>query len=194
MVVVGAGNIFRGHDLTQAALSYPLRRVVADQIGMLGTVINAMVLSEALEEAGVSTRVFATHEVVTVAEGYKVKTAKRALENGEVVFCAGGTGNPLFTTDTAACLRGIELEVDVVLKGTKVDGVYDRDPVNDETAEKKSTLTYDEIIGQQLQVMDLSAILLCREHKMPLVVYKLMATGALERICKGEPEGTLVSS
>lgn len=180
--------------MTQSALSFPLRRVVADQIGMLGTVINAMVLSEALEDVGVNTRVFATHEVVTVAEGYQVKTAKRALKNGEVVFCAGGTGNPLFTTDTAACLRGIELEVDVVLKGTKVDGVYDRDPVNDKTAEKKSTLSYDEIIDQQLQVMDLSAILLCREHKMPLVVYKLMATGALERICKGEPEGTLISS
>lgn len=160
---------------------------------MLGTVMNAMVLSESLEHMGVSTSLFATHEVVNVAEGYHVNNAKRALANGDVVFCAGGTGNPLFTTDTAACLRGIELEVDVVLKGTKVDGVYDRDPVLDASAEKQTTLSYDQIIREELKVMDLAAILLCREHKMPLVVYKLMAAGALERICKGEPEGTLVS-
>ena len=193
-IVIGAGNIFRGEDLVDRESPGSLSQVTADQIGILGTVMNAMVMSETLEKAGLRTRLFSTHEVVSIAEQYSVRHAKEALERNEIVFLAGGTGNPLFTTDTAACLRGIELEVDVVLKGTKVDGVYDRDPLTTKSAQKSERLTYDQVIREELQVMDLSAILLCREHKMPLIVYKLMSENALDRICRGEPEGTLVTN
>ena len=193
-IVIGAGNIFRGEDLVDRESPGSLSQVTADQIGMLGTVMNAMVMSETLEKAGLRTRLFSTHEVVSIADQYSVRHAKEALDRNEIVFLAGGTGNPLFTTDTAACLRGIELEVDVVLKGTKVDGVYDRDPLTTKSAEKSDRLTYDQVIREEMQVMDLSAILLCREHKMPLIVYKLMSENALDRICRGEPEGTLVTN
>ncbi|MCY4655674.1 MAG: UMP kinase [Gammaproteobacteria bacterium] len=193
-IVIGAGNIFRGNDLTDPTLEHPLNQVTADQIGMLGTVMNAMVFSETLERLGLTTHVFSTHEVVSITEGYSVKNAGSALNRGEVVLLAGGTGNPLFTTDTAASLRGIELGVDLVLKATKVDGVYDADPVRFPDAKRRAKLTYDEVIRQELQVMDLSAILLCREHKVPLIVYKLTSEGALDRICRGQNEGTLVTS
>ena len=191
-LVVGAGNLFRGDDLIDVGSQ--IKRVTADQIGMLGTVINALVLRDVLESVGNRTQIYTPRGIGGVSETFSSVNARAAYDAGTIVLCAGGTGNPLFTTDTAASLRAIELEADVVLKATQVDGVYDSDPVRNPSATRFASLSFDQVIQNDLRVMDLSAFAMCRDHNMPIVVYKLTDTGALARIVSGSDEGTLVSS
>ena len=191
-VVIGAGNIFRGDDLTGGGS--PIKRVTADQIGMLGTVINALVLRDVLEGVGMRTQTFTPRGIGGVSETFSSERAKAVYDEGVIVLCAGGTGNPMFTTDTAASLRAIELEADVVLKATQVDGVYDADPIRHPAAARFARLTFEQVIQQDLRVMDLAAFAMCRDHDMPIVVYKLTDAGALSRIVSGSSEGTLVAS
>ena len=190
-LVVGAGNLFRGNDLIVDGS--PIKRVTADHIGMLGTVINALVLRDVIQSTGNDTQVYTPRGIGGVSETFSTANAKAAYDSGTIILCAGGTGNPFFTTDTAASLRAIELEADVVLKATQVDGVYDADPMKDATATRFDSLTFDQVIQNGLGVMDLSAFALCRDHKVPIVVYKLGNAGALSRIVTGSKEGTLVA-
>jgi len=187
-LVIGGGNIFRGVSLSAEGMD----RASADQIGMLATVINALTLQDALQHAGLTVRVMSALPIHHVCEDYIRRRAIRHLEKGRVVIFAAGTGNPFFTTDTAASLRGIEIGADVVLKGTKVDGVYSADPVREPTAKRYDYLTYDEALTQKLGVMDATAIVLCRDHDMPLRVFNMNKPGAMMRIMRGEAEGTLV--
>lgn len=191
-LVIGAGNLFRGDDLIGEKSQ--VKRVTADQVGMLGTVINALVLRDVLESAGMRARIFTPRGIGGVSDTFSRDNAKTAYDEGDIVLCAGGTGNPLFTTDTAASLRAIELEADVVLKATQVDGVYDSDPLRDATATRFASLSFDQVIKSDLRVMDLAAFAMCRDHNMPIVVYKLTHAGALTRIVSGSEEGTLVSA
>lgn len=187
-VVVGGGNLFRGAALQAAGLD----RVTGDHMGMLATVMNALALDDALRRAGLRGRVMSAFPLHGVADPYDRRHAKQALANGEVVTFAAGTGNPFFTTDSAACLRGIEIEAEVVLKATKVDGVYSADPKRDPTATRFERLSFDEVIARNLGVMDLSAICLCRDHAMPLRVFDMGAPGILLKIMHGERHGTLI--
>lgn len=188
-LVVGGGNIFRG----AVANEIGMERASADNMGMLATVINSLALQDALEKIGVSTRVLSAIEMRQVAEPYIRRRATRHLEKGRVVIFAGGTGNPYFTTDTTASLRAMEIGAEVVLKATKVDGVYDADPFKHAGATKFSELTYSEVLTRQLQVMDLTAISLCMEKALPIVVFNIMEKGNIKRVISGEPIGTLVS-
>ena len=163
-IVIGGGNILRGASLS----SIGIERTTGDYMGMLATVINALALQAALEQAGIATRVQTAIEIQAVAEAYVRRRAVRHLEKGRVVIFAGGTGNPYFTTDTAAVLRAIEIKADIIIKGTKVDGVYDSDPVKNLNAKKYDTLSYKEVINNELRVMDLTAITLCKENKLPI--------------------------
>ena len=191
-LVIGAGNLVRGRDLQQELGSVGLRQVSADQMGMLGTIANGLAVRDLLMHAGIPCAIFATHGMPSVVATYSVSEAIKAMDDGKVVICAGGTGNPLFTTDSAACLRGIELGVDVVIKATQVDGVYDGDPRSNPNARRYDSLTFDEAIEKRLEVIDTTASALCRENGMPLIVYAFKNEGALSRIVNGSNEGTII--
>jgi uridylate kinase len=187
-VVIGGGNIFRG----LAASAKGMDRATADYMGMLATVMNALALQDALEHAGVTTRVATAIEMRAVAEPFIRRRAVRHLEKGRVVVFAAGTGNPYFTTDTAAALRAMEMKADVILKGTKVDGVYTADPMLDPHATKYSEISYLKVLEQGLKVMDATAISLCMDNRLPIVVFNLRTPGNLRRVITGEPVGTKV--
>ena len=189
-VVVGGGNFFRGAELQQKGME----RSRADYIGMLGTVMNALALQDALERAGQDTRVMSAIEMPRIAEPYIRRRAMRHLEKGRVVIFAAGTGNPFFTTDTAAALRAAEIDADALLKGTHsgVDGVYDADPRTVPTAKKYDEVSYLEVMTKDLKVMDATAIAFCRDNKIPIVVFDMSAHDALQSILRGEPVGTIV--
>lgn len=189
-VVIGAGNLFRGAELAEAGLD----RIAADHMGMLGTIMNALAFRDALLKRGVDAEVLSSHAVASVVEGYSAWQARQRLAAGAVVLLAGGTGNPLFTTDTAACLRGIEIAADLVVKATKVDGVYSADPLVDPNAERYAELTYAEVLEKRLRVMDLTAIALCQEHDLPLLVCDVGEAGALTKIASGAKVGTCISA
>ncbi len=186
--VVGGGNIFRGvSDNAQG-----MDRVSADHMGMLATVINALALQDALERAGVYTRVLSAIEMREVAEPFIRRRAMRHMEKGRVVIFAGGTGNPYFSTDTAAALRAMEVKAEIILKGTKVDGIYDADPAKNPKARRFDRVTYLEVLQKGLKVMDTTAISLCMDNALPIIVYNLRAKGNLKKIVTGERVGTLV--
>lgn len=187
-LVIGGGNLFRGSALQRAGLD----RVTGDHMGMLATVMNGLAMRDALERSHIASRVMSSIPMSGVVDHYDRRKAMRALERGEVVIFSAGTGNPFFTTDSAACLRGIEMDAELVLKATKVDGVYSADPVKDPTATKYQHLTYDEVLDKKLEVMDLTAICLCRDHGMPLRVFEMEKAGALLNIVRGGEEGTLI--
>jgi uridylate kinase len=187
-IVIGGGNIFRGLGGTGAGID----RVTGDQMGMLATVINALALRAALENAGCSCRVLTAIRVEPVGEFYSTPLAMEYLRAGHVVIFGGGTGNPFFTTDTAGALRAVEIGADVLLKGTRVDGVYTADPERDATAVKFDSLSFDEIYRRGLKVMDLTATTLCRENGLPLVVFNMDVPGNLQRVVAGENVGTVV--
>jgi uridylate kinase len=187
-LVVGGGNLFRGAALNAAGLD----RVTGDHMGMLATVMNALALRDALERSNIATQVMSSIPMSGVVDHYDRRKAIRALSNGDVVIFAAGTGNPMFTTDSSACLRGIEVQADVVLKATKVDGVYSADPMKVPDAEKFARLGYDEVLDRKLEVMDLTAICLVRDHKMPVRVFQMEKAGALLNIVRGGDEGTLI--
>ncbi|MAE76138.1 MAG: UMP kinase [Planctomycetes bacterium] len=187
-IVIGGGNLLRGALFARAGTN----RATADQMGMLATVINALALSDALERVGIETRVQSAIAMEAVCEPYIRRRAIRHLEKGRVVLFAGGTGNPYFTTDTAAALRATEIGADSLLKGTKVDGVYDKDPAEHTDARRYDRLTYGEVLDQGLQVMDATAITLCRENQLPIVVFDLFTPGNLVRIVEDGDFGTTV--
>jgi uridylate kinase len=187
-LVVGGGNFFRGVSVGAQGMD----RAQADYMGMLATVMNGLALQDAFEKAGVPTAVLSGLAVSGVVEGYSRRAALAHLEAGRVLIFAGGTGNPFFTTDTAASLRGLEIDADVVLKATKVDGVYDRDPMKHKDAVRYERVTYDEALAKRLGVMDATALALCREQNLPLRVFSINKPGSLLRIVLGENEGTLV--
>ena len=187
-VVIGGGNLFRG----LAASAKGMDRATADYMGMLATVINALALQDALEHNGVPTRVASAIEMRAVAEPFIRRRAVRHLEKGRVVIFAAGTGNPYFTTDTAAALRAMEMKADVILKGTKVDGIYTADPMIDKTATKFDEISYLKVLEQGLKVMDATAISLCMDNKLPIVVFNLRTFGNVRRVIMGEPVGTTV--
>ena len=187
-VVIGGGNIFRG----VAGGSVGMDRATADYMGMLATVMNALALADAMNKQGLIARVMSAIAIEQVVEPYVRPKALQYLEEGKVVIFAAGTGNPFFTTDTAAALRGAEIGAEIVLKATKVDGVYTADPVKDKTATRYATITFDEAIGRNLQVMDATAFALCRDQKLPIRVFAIGKAGALKRVCEGADEGTLV--
>jgi uridylate kinase len=187
-LVIGGGNLFRGAALNAAGMD----RVTGDHMGMLATVMNALAMRDALERTNISTHVMSAIPMSGVVEHYDRRKAIRYLKGGDVVIFAAGTGNPFFTTDSAACLRGIEINANVVLKATKVDGVYSADPMIDPDATLYKSLTHDEVLNKQLGVMDMTAICLCREHKMPLRVFRMSKSGALLNLIVGGEEGTLI--
>lgn len=187
-VVIGGGNIFRG----MAGASSGMDRATADYMGMLATVMNAMALADALRQANLPSRVQSALTIEQVVEPYIRGKAIRYLEEGKVVIFGGGTGNPFFTTDTAAALRGSEIGADMVLKATKVDGIYTADPKKDPAATRFARISFDEAIARDLKVMDATAFALCRDQKLPINVFSIFKTGALKRVVTGEDEGTLV--
>ena len=187
-LVVGGGNLFRGAALQQAGLD----RVTGDHMGMLATVMNALAMRDALERSNIATQAMSAIPMTGVVDHYDRRKAIRALMNGDVVIFSAGTGNPFFTTDSAACLRAIEMDAEIVLKATKVDGVYSADPMKVSDAVKYERLTYDEVLGKKLEVMDLTAICLCRDHNMPVRVFEMEKPGALLSIVRGGSEGTLI--
>lgn len=187
-VVIGGGNIFRG----VAGGSVGMDRATADYMGMLATVMNALALGDTMDKAGLIARVMSAIAIERVVEPYVRPKALQYLEEGKVVIFAAGTGNPFFTTDTAAALRGAEIGAEIVLKATKVDGVYSADPKKDPTATRYTTITFDEAMGRNLEVMDATAFALCRDQKLPLKVFSIFKHGALKRVVMGEDEGTLV--
>ena len=189
-VVIGGGNIFRGI----AGGSAGMDRATADYMGMMATVMNALALADAMGKQGVTARVMSAIDIQQVVEPYVRPKALQYLEEGKVVIFAAGTGNPFFTTDTAASLRGAELGAEVVLKATKVDGVYTADPMKDPTATRYTRLSFDEAIGRHLGIMDATAFALCRDQKLPIRVFSIVKPGALMRVVMGEDEGTLVTA
>jgi len=188
-IVMGAGNIVRGSGLAASGMD----RVTADHMGMLGTIINSLALQDALEQAGMYARVMSAIKINQVCEDYIRRRAIRHLEKGRVVIFAAGTGNPFFTTDSAASLRAVEIDADLLIKATKVDGVYTADPLKDKKARRYDKLSYDEAIAKKLGVMDATAVVLCRENHMPMRVLDMMRPGALMRAAVGKDEGTLVT-
>ena len=189
-VVIGGGNIFRG----LAASARGMDRSTGDYMGMLATVINALALQDALEHNGVATRVLTAIEMRSVAEPFIRRRAVRHLEKGRVVVFAAGTGNPYFTTDTAAALRAMEMKAEVILKGTKVDGIYTADPIKDPLATRYDTISYLQVLQERLQVMDATAISLCMDNKLPILVFNLKTPGNIRRVVMGETIGTLVTA
>lgn len=187
-IVIGGGNIFRG--LSGAKKGFD--RVKGDQMGMLATVINSLALSSALESIGQKVRVLTAVRMEPIGDFYNKAKAIRLLNKGNVVIMAAGTGNPYFTTDTGSSLRAIEIEADVMFKGTRVDGIYTADPEKDPTATKFSEITYDEVLAKGLKVMDLTAICMCKENNMPIYVFNMDVLGNLEKVINGDPIGTLV--
>jgi uridylate kinase len=188
-VVVGGGNIFRG----VAAAAHNMDRVTADQMGMLATVINSLALSDALEQMGVPTRVMTAIEMRQLAEPYIRRRAIRHLEKGRIVIFAAGTSNPYFSTDTAATLRALEIKAQVIAKATKVDGVYDKDPMKHQDATMYQRISYTEVLTQSLGVMDATSIAMCRDNKLPILVFNLNTHGNIMRMVSGEPVGTLIN-
>ena len=189
-IVIGGGNLFRG----LAASARGMERSTADHMGMLATVINALALQDALEHSGITSRVISAIEMRAVAEPFIRRRALRHLEKGRVVIFAAGTGNPYFTTDTAAALRAMEMRAQVILKGTKVDGIYTADPMLEPDAERYDSLSYLQVLERGLRVMDATAISLCMDNKLPIVVFKLRETGNLRRVITGEQVGTTVGA
>jgi len=189
-IVIGGGNIFRGAGLAAAGID----RVTGDHMGMLATVINSLAMQDALERLGVIARVMSAISINEICEDYIRRKAVRHLEKGRVVIFGAGTGNPFFTTDSAASLRAIEINADLLIKATKVDGVYSADPVKDNTAKRYDKLSYDAVLDQKLGVMDATAIVLCRENNMPLRVLDMTKSGSMMRVVQGLNEGTLVTS
>jgi uridylate kinase len=189
-LVVGGGNLIRGAELCATGIE----RVAADQMGMLATVINGMALVDAFERKGIAVTIMSAIAVPGLVEFYDRRKAREELQKGKVVIFVGGTGNPLVTTDSAAALRGIEIGADIVMKATKVDGVFAADPIKNPKAERYEKLLYDEVLEQRLGVMDLNAILLCREHALPIRVFNMSKQGALAGIVMGENIGTLIQS
>lgn len=187
-IVIGGGNIFRG--ISGAAQG--VDRVTGDHMGMLATVINSLALQNSIEKLGVPTRVQTAIEMPKIAEPFIKRRAQRHLEKGRVIIFGAGTGNPYFTTDTAAALRAIEVETDVVIKATKVDGIYDKDPAKFKDAKKYETITYNEVLAKDLKVMDATAISLCRENKLPIIVFNSLVEGNLKKVVMGEHIGTTV--
>ncbi|MGI9295682.1 MAG: UMP kinase [Pseudomonadales bacterium] len=187
-LVIGGGNLFRGAALQTAGMD----RVTGDHMGMLATVMNGLAMRDALERSNIASRIMSAIPMSGVVDYYDRRHAMRYLESGDVVIFCAGTGNPFFTTDSAACLRAIEIEAELVLKATKVDGVYSADPVQDPHATRYERLSYDEVLEQKLEVMDLTAICLCRDHSMPVRVFKMAKGGALLSIVMGGPEGTII--
>ncbi|MFV2057043.1 MAG: UMP kinase [Thiohalomonadales bacterium] len=187
-LVVGGGNIFRGVSLSASGMD----RAAGDYMGMLATVINSLSLQDGLEKKGLDVRVMSALDMRQIAESYIRRRALRHLEKGRVLLFAAGTGSPFFTTDSAASLRGIEINADVVLKATKVDGIYSADPLKDPTAQRYDELTYDEVLIKKLEVMDATAIALCRDQNMPVVVFDINKEHALLRVVTGKKEGTIV--
>ena len=187
-IVIGGGNIYRGIQSEGAGFD----RVQGDYMGMLATIINGMALQSALESIGVQTRLLTAIRMEQVAEPYIRRKAMRHLEKGRVVIFGGGTGNPYFTTDTAATLRAIEIESDIILKGTRVDGIYTSDPEKDHYAKKFNSIKFDEVLEKKLKVMDLTAFTLCQENHLPVQVFNMNKKGNLSAVCKGENVGTLV--
>jgi uridylate kinase len=188
-LVIGGGNIFRGTGEEAGSID----RASADYMGMLATIINAMALQDALEKLGVHTRVLSAIEIQKVVEPYIRRRATRHLEKGRIVILAAGTGNPFFSTDTAAALRAMEIRADVILKATKVDGVYDSDPMKNKNAKRFEQLTFLDCLNKNLKVMDSTSISLCMDHKLPIVVFNLFKRGNIKRVIQGEKVGTLVS-
>lgn len=188
-IVIGGGNIYRGMQSEGAGFD----RVQGDYMGMLATIINGMALQSALESINVQTRLLTAIRMEQVAEPYIRRKAMRHLQKGRVVIFGGGTGNPYFTTDTAATLRAIEVEADIILKGTRVDGIYTSDPEKDKSAEKYQTISFDEVFQKKLNIMDLTAFTLCQENKLPIKVFNMNVPGNLNKVCKGENVGTLVN-
>lgn len=187
-LVIGGGNLIRGIDFYTAGFD----RITADQMGMLATVINGLALQDALEKHALPAALMSAFSIPSIAEHYDRSVAKEKLRQGRVVIFSAGTGNPLVTTDSAAALRGIEIGADIVIKATKVDGVFHEDPVKNPTAERYQHLSYDEVIAKRLGIMDLTAILLCQDHNLPLRVFNMNKQGALRRIVLGEDVGTLI--
>jgi len=187
-LVIGGGNIFRGAGLAEAGME----RVTGDHMGMLATVMNALAMQDALEHHGVYARVMSAVKINQICEDYIKRRAVRHLEKGRVVIFAAGTGNPFFTTDSAASLRAIEIGADLLIKATKVDGVYTADPVKDPSAKRYENLSFDNVLDQRLAVMDATAIVLCRDHNMPLCVLNINEPGALMKTMQGEQVGTFV--
>jgi uridylate kinase len=189
-VVIGGGNIFRGAGLAEAGMD----RVTGDHMGMLATVMNALAMQDAVEKRGGFARVMSALQIHDVCEDFIRRRAVRHLEKGRIVIFAGGTGNPFFTTDSAAALRAVEIGADLLLKATKVDGVYNADPKKKKDAQRYAHVSYEEVIARNLKVMDTAAIALCRDHNIPLRIYDMTRAGNLMRILSGEPVGTLVSN
>jgi uridylate kinase len=189
-LVIGGGNLFRGEKLANAGMN----RVAGDHMGMLATVMNALAMQDSLMRANVPTRVMSAVSLTGVCEDYDRRFAVRFMEEGNVVIFSAGTGNPFFTTDTAACLRGIEIEADLIIKATKVDGVYSDDPVKNPEAVKYEHLSFDEVLSKQLGVMDLTAFCLARDHNKKIRVFNMGTSGALIRVICGENEGTLIEN
>ncbi len=190
-IVVGGGNIFRGAQIQGSGI----QRTTGDHMGMMATVMNALALRDVIESMDMKAHVLSAMSIEGIAtDGFNANSAKKMLAAGEVVIFAAGTGSPFFTTDTAAALRGVEIDADIVLKATKVDGIYTADPMKDASATRYQSLTYDEVIQKNLQVMDQTAFVLCRDHDMPIRVFDMFKDNAVIRIVQGEDEGTLVSS
>lgn len=188
-IVIGGGNIFRGAGLAASGID----RVTADHMGMLATIMNSLAMQDALEQLGMHARVMSAIVINEICEDYIRRRAVRHLEKGRIVIFAAGTGNPFFTTDSAASLRAVEINADLLIKATKVDGIYSADPLREKAAKRYDKLSYDEVIVQKLGIMDTTAIVLCRDNKMPLRVLNLMNPGSLMRAALGQNEGTLVS-
>jgi len=188
-LIIGAGNIFRGIE----AASRGMDRVTGDYLGMLATIMNAISMQDALEKVNCQTRTLSAIDVKQISEPYIRRRAIRHIEKGRIVIVAGGTGNPFFTTDSAAALRATELGADIVIKGTKVDGIYDRDPFVHKNAIKYNNISFDQVLKENLRVMDLTAITLCKENNLPIQVFDIKIPGALKKIVLGEPIGTIVS-
>src|SRR6187431_611332 len=189
-VVIGGGNIFRGAGLARAGMD----RVTADHMGMLATVMNALAMQDAIESLGGVARVQSAVRINQVCEDYIRRRAMRHLEKNRIVIFAAGTGNPFFTTDSAAALRAIEINADILLKATKVNGIYDSDPMKNPDAKRYATLTYDKVLADRLNVMDATAIVMCRDNRMPLQVFNLNNAGDLPRVVRGDDIGTVVTS
>lgn len=187
-IVIGGGNIFRG--LSGATKGFD--RVKGDQMGMLATIINSLALNSALKNNGIKSHVLTSIRMEPIGEFYSKDKATECLEKGEVVIISGGTGNPYFTTDTASALRGIEIEAEIMLKGTRVDGIYTADPEIDPTATKFETISFDEVFKRNLRIMDLTATTMCKENNLPILVFNMDQKGNLQKVIKGEPIGTLV--
>ncbi|RWU12305.1 UMP kinase [Pseudidiomarina gelatinasegens] len=189
-LVIGGGNLFRGEGLAKAGMN----RVVGDHMGMLATVMNGLAMRDALHRAFVNARLMSAIELAGVCDSYNWADAISLLKSGRVVIFSAGTGNPFFTTDSAACLRGIEIEAELVLKGTKVDGVYSADPVTNPNAKLFRRISYNEVLEQQLKVMDLAAFTLARDHNLPIRVFNMNKPGVLRAVIMGEEEGTLIAN